>query len=110
MPVAKVTQDGVTISILSSDGVEIHAKDNALKLVFQDSAGNPVETEHLKLELNMNMPGMVVHTGAQIKRDSGMGDFHAQLTPNMTGDWTADVSYRGPQGPASVTVPLNVKH
>ena len=109
MPVAKVTQDGVTILILSSDG-EIHAKDNALKIVFQDSAGHPVETENLKLELNMNMPGMVVHTGAQIKRDSGMGDFHAQLTPNMTGDWAADVSYRVPQGPASVTVPVNVKH
>ena len=30
MPVAKFTQDGVTVSILSSDG-EIHARDNALR-------------------------------------------------------------------------------
>jgi copper/silver efflux system protein len=108
MSVAKVTQDGVTISILSSDG-QIHAKDNALKINFQDSAGHPVQAENLKLELNMNMPGMVMHTGAQIKGANGIGDFQARVTPDMTGDWTADVSYQGPQGPASVTVPVNVK-
>jgi hypothetical protein len=35
MPVAEATQDGVTVSILSADG-QIHAKDNALQIKFQD--------------------------------------------------------------------------
>src|SRR5262249_23760500 len=56
MPVAKLTQDGVTVSILSSDG-EIHAKDNVLQIKFQDPGGHPVDAENVKLELNMNMPG-----------------------------------------------------
>jgi hypothetical protein len=108
MPVAKVTQDGVTVSILSSDG-EIHAKDNALQIKFQDPGGHPVNAENVKLELNMNMPGMVMHSGARIKKDEKIGDYQAHLTPDMAGDWSADLSYKGPQGPAKLTVPVNVK-
>jgi len=108
MPVAKVTQDGVTVSILSSDG-EIHAKDNALQIKFQGPGGRPVDAENVKLELNMNMPGMVMHSGAKIKKDHKIGDYQAHLTPDMAGDWSVDVSYQGPQGPAKLTVTVNVK-
>src|SRR5262249_37082040 len=108
MPVAKVTQDGVTVSILSSDG-EIHAKDNVLQIKFQDSGGHPVDAENVKLELNMNMPGMVMHSGAKIKKDDKIGDYQAHLAADMAGDWSADLSYQGPQGPAKLTVPVNVK-
>ena len=58
MPVADVTQDGVRVSILSVDG-QIHAKDNALQIKFQDAGGHPVDAENVKMELNMNMPGRV---------------------------------------------------
>jgi hypothetical protein len=108
MPVAKVTQDGVTISILSADG-QIHAKDNALQIKFQDPGGHPVDAENVKLELNMNMPGMVMHSGAKIKKDDGMGDYKADLTADMAGDWSVDLSYQGPQGPAKLKVPGSVK-
>ena len=108
MPVAKVTQDGVTVSILSSDG-EIHAKDNVLQIKFQDPGGHPVDAENVKLELNMNMTGMVMHSGAKIKKDDKIGDDRAHLTPDMAGDWSVDLSYQGPQGPAKLTVPVNVK-
>jgi hypothetical protein len=108
MPVAKVTQDGVTVSILSSDG-ELHARDNALQIKFQDPGGHPVDAENVKLELNMNMPGMEMHSGAKIKKDEKIGDYQAHLTPDMAGDWSADLSYKGPQGPAKLTVPVNVK-
>jgi len=107
MPVAEVTQGDVTVSILSADG-QIHAKDNALQIKFQDPGGHPVAAENVKVELNMNMPGMAMHSGAKIKND-GMGDYQADLTPNMAGDWSVDVSYQGPQGPAQLKVPVNVK-
>ena len=108
MPVADVTQDGVRVSILSADG-QIHAKDNALQIKFQDPGGHPVDAENVKLELNMNMPGMVMHSGAKINKDDGMGDYKAHLTPDMAGDWSVDLSYQGPQGPAKLKVPVNVK-
>jgi Cu(I)/Ag(I) efflux system membrane protein CusA/SilA len=108
MPVARVTQDGVTISILSPDG-QIHAKDNALQIKFQDPGGHPVDAENVKMELNMNMPGMVMHSGAKINKDNGMGDYQAHLTPEMAGDWSVDLSYQGPQGPTKLKIPVNVK-
>jgi hypothetical protein len=105
-PVAEVTQDGVTISILSADG-QIHTKENALQIKFKDPGGHPVAAENVKVELNMNMPGMVMHSGAKVMKD-GMGDYEADLTPDMAGDWSVDVSYQGPQGPAQLKVPVNV--
>ena len=40
MPVAEVTQGDVTVSILSADG-QIHAKNNALQIKFEDPGGHP---------------------------------------------------------------------
>jgi hypothetical protein len=103
MPVAKVTQDGMTVSILSSDG-EIHAKDNVLQIKFQDPGGHPVDAENVKLELNTNMPGMAMRSGAKIKKDDKIRDYQVHLTPDMAGDWNVDLSYQGPQGPARSTL------
>jgi hypothetical protein len=103
IPVADVTQDGVRVSILSVDG-QIHAKDNALQIKFQDAGGHPVDAENVKLELNMNMPGMVMHSGENINKDDGMGDYKEYLTPDMAGDWSVDLSYQGPKGPAKLKV------
>jgi hypothetical protein len=52
---------------------------------------------------------MLMHSGAKIKKDDGMGDYKADLTPDMAGDWSVDLSYHGPQGPAKLKVPVNVK-
>jgi hypothetical protein len=106
MPVAEVTQNGVTISILSADG-RIHTKENALQIKFKDLGGHPLAAENVKVELNMNMPGMVMHSGAKVMND-GMGDYKADLTPGMAGDWSVDVSYQGARGPAKLIVPVNV--
>ena len=72
--------------------------------------GHPVDAENVKLELNMNMPGMVMHSEAKIKKkDDKIGDYQVHLTPDMAGDWRADLSYQGPQGTEKLTVPVNVK-
>jgi hypothetical protein len=105
-PVAEVTQDGVTISIFSPDG-QVHTKENALQIKFKDLGDHSLAAENVKVELNMNMPGMVMHSGAKVMKD-GMGDYKADLTPDMAGDWSVDVSYQGPQGPAQLKVPVNV--
>ena len=55
------------------------------------------------------VPGMVMHSWAKKKKDDNIGDYQAHLTPDMAGDWSVDLSYQGPQGPAKLTVPVNVK-
>jgi hypothetical protein len=61
----------------------------------------------VKLEANMNMPGMVMNSGATIKKDGIAGAYQAHLVPSMAGDWNLILSYRGPQGPSPF--PINVK-
>jgi hypothetical protein len=55
----------------------------------------------VKLELNMNMPGMVIHSGAKIKKDDTVGDYQASLIPDVAGDWSVDLTYQGPEDPRS---------
>ena len=36
--------------------------------------------------------------GAKIKKEDKIVDYQAHLTPDMAGDWSVDLSYKGPQG------------
>jgi hypothetical protein len=108
LPVAKLTQGSLKISILSSDG-NLYAKDKALQIRFSDESEHPIDAENVKLEANMNMPGMVMNSGATIKKDGIAGAYQAHLAPSMAGDWNLILSYRGPQAPSQLAVPINVK-
>ncbi|HXO94127.1 MAG TPA: hypothetical protein VN825_08320 [Candidatus Acidoferrum sp.] len=55
------------------------------------------------------VPGMVMHSWAKIKKDDNIGDYQAHLTPDMAGDWSVDLSYQGPGDLRKLTVPVNVK-
>jgi len=46
---------------------------------------------------------------ATVHLGPGMGDYKAHLTPDMAGDWSVDLSYQGPKGPAKLKIPVNVK-
>jgi hypothetical protein len=69
----------------------------------------PFDAENVKLEANMNMPGMVMNYGATIKKDGPAGEYQANLAPSMAGDWNLILSYRGAQGPGRLAIPINVK-
>ncbi|MBV8216133.1 MAG: CusA/CzcA family heavy metal efflux RND transporter [Verrucomicrobia bacterium] len=108
VPVVKISQDGVTVSIMSSDGT-IRAKENTLAIRFADRNGHPVNAAHVRLDLSMNMPGMVMHSAAKIEKQKPSGEYVAHLTPDMAGDWSADISYQGPKGLATLQLPISVK-
>jgi Cu(I)/Ag(I) efflux system membrane protein CusA/SilA len=108
VPVAKLDQGGLAISIMSSDG-KIYAKDNSLRIEFKDRNGHPVNAADVRLDLSMNMPGMVMHSAAKIEKLDSPGEYLAHLTPEMAGDWTADINYQGPAGPTNLQLPISVK-
>jgi Cu(I)/Ag(I) efflux system membrane protein CusA/SilA len=105
--VAEVTQDGVTVSVMTADG-KIYAKDNALSIKFADRTGHPLQIADVRLDLSMNMPGMVMHSSAKMEKQNSPGEYLAHLTPEMAGDWNADLSYQGPQGVTTFQVPISV--
>jgi hypothetical protein len=56
-----------------------------------------------------NMTGMVMHSGATIKRTATPGRYRAEVKPGMGGDWTAKLSFDGPHGHGETTFTVNVK-
>jgi hypothetical protein len=62
---------------------------------FKDAQGQLADVGAVKLALGMNMPGMVMHSDAEV---TGGGRYKAKLKPEMAGEWMAKLSYSGPRG------------
>jgi len=77
---------------------------------FLDAAnGGPVEVGQVKLALDMNMPGMLMHTGATISPAGRPGRYQAKIKPAMAGDWTVQISYEGPRGSGEMSFTATVR-
>src|SRR5882672_9563047 len=74
---------------------EFRMPQSEINLEFKNAQGQPVDVGKVQLNLDMNMPGMVMHDAAEV-RGSG-GRYTARVKPQMAGDWTAKLSYTGPQ-------------
>jgi hypothetical protein len=83
---------------------------NEILIEFRDTAsGELVDVGTAKFDLDMNMPGMVMHNGATIEPTGISGQYRAKVKPDMAGDWTATLHYEGPRGAGSVSFSVNVK-
>jgi hypothetical protein len=67
-----------------------------LQIEFKDANGQLVDVGSVKFALEMNMPGMQMHSAAVITGSGG--HYRAKLQPEMAGDWKATLSYSGPRG------------
>ncbi len=83
---------------------------NDILIEFRDStSGELVDVGTVKFDLDMNMPGMVMHSGATIEPTGTPGQYRAKVKPDMGGDWTATLHYEGPHGSGSTSFSVNVK-
>ena len=83
---------------------------NDILIEFRDTAsGELVDVGTVKFDLDMNMPGMVMHNGATIEPTGTPGQYRAKVKPDMGGDWMATRYYEGPRGDGSVSFSVNVK-
>jgi copper/silver efflux system protein len=102
------TANGLTINFYHSGG-ELRLADNDVAIEFLDAgSGAPVDVGTVKFVLDMNMPGMVMHSGGTIIPAGGIGRYQAKIKPDMAGDWTAKLDYDGPRGQGSVSFTVNV--
>ncbi len=77
---------------------------------FRDStSGELVDVGTVKFDLDMNMSGMVMHSGATIAPTGTPGQYRAQVKPDMGGDWMATLHYAGSHGEGSTSFSVNVK-
>jgi hypothetical protein len=104
--VATQAVNGVTVQLLDRDG-RLKTGDNALTLEFRDAGGQLVEAGDVKLDLQMNMPGMTMRSAARVEQKQP-GEYRVQVKPDMAGEWTASLSSSGPAAKGDVTFPVTV--
>src|SRR5665213_2385740 len=99
----------LTVTFVDSTG-QLQNAMNDILIEFRDAAsGELVDAGTVKFDLDMNMPGMVMHSGATIEPTGTPGRYRAKVKPDMAGDWKATLRYDGPRGNGNVSFPVNVK-
>ena len=108
-PFATRTANGLTVTFYHAKG-GLSVAENDVLIEFRDSAsGAPVDVGTVKFALDMNMPGMAMHSGSTIEPGGGVGRYRAKITPGMAGDWIAQLEYVGPHGPGEISFTVNVR-
>ncbi|HYR59540.1 MAG TPA: efflux RND transporter permease subunit, partial [Chthoniobacteraceae bacterium] len=107
-PFANGTVNGLTVSFRARDG-GLRVADNDVIIEFRNAAGESVDVGDVKLELTMNMPGMTMRSAANVQRTSTAGQYRAKVKPDMAGDWSATLSFDGPQGKGETTFAMNAR-
>ena len=108
-PFATLQVKDLTVNFIHPKG-QLENAMNDILIEFRDTAsGEIVDVGTVKFDLDMNMPGMVMHNGATIEPTGKPGQYRAKVKPDMAGDWTATLRYEGPRGTGSVSFSVNVK-
>jgi hypothetical protein len=107
-PFATRTANGLTVRFYHTGG-GLNLGENDIVIEFEDArSGAPVDARNVRFALDMNMPGMVMHTGSTISPAGRIGRYRARIKPDMAGDWTAQLRYDGPHGAGEVSFAVNV--
>ncbi len=108
-PFATRSVNGLTVNFYRPDG-GLRAGMNDVIVEFLDSAAKqPVDVGAVKFDLEMNMPGMPMHSGGATTPTGEPGRYRAKIKPDMAGDWTARLRYDGPRGQGQLDFKVNVK-
>jgi hypothetical protein len=108
-PFATQKVKDLTVNFIHPKG-QLQNAMNEILIEFHDAAsGELVDVGTVKFDLDMNMPGMVMHGGATIEPTGTPGQYRAKVKPSMAGDWMATLHYQGPHGEGSTSFSVNVK-
>lgn len=107
-PFATVKINDLTASLFTQ-GDALKASGNDLFIEFRDADGKLVDVGDVTVELDLHMPGMVMHSIGKVLRTSTPGQYRTTVEPQMAGEWTAKITISSPQTRAEATLPLKVK-
>src|SRR5438270_167685 len=81
---ASRTINGVTVTLSPS---QLRNGQNDLVIEFKNSKGEYVDVGKVNLNLEMNMPGMMMHGDTSVAPTGKTGRYKAAVKPTMVGDW-----------------------
>jgi hypothetical protein len=96
-PFATQTVNDLTVKLMAPAG-QLQKGDNNVLIEFRDSDGQLVDVGDVNFAIDMNMSGMVMHGGGSAQKSGTTGQYRAEVTADMAGDWNGKISFDGPRG------------
>jgi len=98
----------LTANFIAREGA-LRQGNNQVLIEFRDRNGQLVDVGNVKFDMDMNMPGMQMHSSSTIERTNTPGRYRAKIKIDMSGDWNAKISYDGPHGQGQQSFSLTAK-
>jgi hypothetical protein len=106
-PFATQKVNDLTVTFIGPKGA-LQKGMNDVVIEFRDANGKLVDVGNVKLDLNMNMTSMDMHSASDIGTTGTAGQYRAKIKADMAGEWTATLHYEGPRGNSSFSFTVNV--
>jgi len=107
-PFASVPIKGLTANLFT-EGDQLRAAGNDLFIEFRDGQSNLADVGDVTFQLEMKMPGMVMHAIGKVFRTATPGQYRTTVDPQMAGGWVGTIGYTGPRGKAETNFSVMVK-
>src|SRR5437667_4105806 len=107
-PFATQTVNDLTVNFIHPQG-QLRQGSNEILIEFRDRDGQLVDPGDVKFDMDMNMPGMRMHSGGTIERTNTPGRYRAKIKIDMAGDWNARMSFDGPHGKGQSSFSITAK-
>jgi len=88
---------------------QLRQGNNEVLIEFRDRNGQLIDVGNVRFDMDMNMPGMQMHSGGTIERTNTPGRYRAKLKIGMSGDWNAKISFDGARGQAQQSFVISAK-
>src|SRR5213080_4679890 len=88
---------------------QLRRGNNEFLIEFRNAQGQLVDVGNAKFDLDMNMPGMQMHSSGTIERTDTPGRYRAKIKIDMAGDWNAKISFDGPRGKGQSSFSITAK-
>ena len=107
-PFLSVPIDGLTADLFTQ-GNQLRTSGNDIYIEFRDPYGALADAGKVGLELNLSMPGIVMHSIGRVLPSGTVGQYHTMVEPQMGGSWVGKISVDGPHGHAETNFTALVK-
>jgi hypothetical protein len=102
--------NNLTATLANADGV-LKKGNQEFDLTFTDTSGKAVDVG--STALNFRMPAMgsmsEMNAGVTFSTTGTPGSYRGKVNISMTGEWQAQITYEGPAGKGSFTLPIVAK-
>ena len=102
--------NGLT-AVLSSPEGSLKKGQQEFTLAFTDASGKPVDVGAVAFNNHMAAMGSMgaMNNAATLKTTGTPGVYSGKVDIEMAGEWQAQITYEGPAGKGSFTLPINAK-